>query len=505
MSNATRNRGVLVLTCVLVALGSLLCVEKESLAKPPGKAPEPGGSATSHRPAGVTNADHRAPAARPKPAHPKRALREPADRGPTEQRPAGRHGGTRHPVEPPGRQGVQHGKAAHEQRPVHEPPGLREHGRGRGPQEPVGPDPKRHHPQPEQANKDNLSRPVHERPSPQKTPHYPHGSGSTGQQEGAGSPDQHGKLASPPGKENIHPEKKSFAGPREQTRQPPEHGKAAVPKPEKTAGNSAYKRANPDEQRPVYKSPTHTGTSANTPDGRPPSVGSIGTQQPPDRRLPVRTLAGNETGSDIPPGVEPSDRKAGTEGGINGPRSVDFRKEEPTRLTGSSPAHPPERRAVESSLAVDPVRGRDAVPAAPPGEKHRPAGEQAQLAPGTPFGPTKFLLDPLWEERSSLFDLTQEALRSVPGGPQDLSKGTLHRGSFTQRGSPLEIPSPFSGFAPVMGGAATGSGSSGGGVAPLLAVVASCLVALLYRGRSRIFCAVLRPGTVPRPALERPG
>ena len=385
MSNATRNRGVLVLTCVLVALGSLLCVEKESLAKPPGKAPEPGGSATSHRPtshrptnhrpAGVTNADHRAPAARPKPAHPKRALREPADRGPssrpthrrpTEQRPAGRpapagrHGGPRHPVEPPGRQGVPHGKAAHEQRPVHEPPGLREHGRGRGPQEPVGPDPTRHHPQPEQANKDHLSRPVHERPAPQKTPHSPHGSGSTGQQEGAGSLEQHGKPASPPGKENIHPEK--IAGPREHTRQPPEHGKAAVPKPEKTAGNSAYKRANPDEQRPVYKSPTHTGTYANPPDSRPPGVGNIGAKAPPDRRLPVRTLAGNETGSDIRPGVEPSDRQAGTEGGINGPRSVDFRKEEPTRLTGSSPAHPPERRAVESSLAVDPVRGRDAVP-----------------------------------------------------------------------------------------------------------------------------------------------
>jgi hypothetical protein len=117
----------------------------------------------------------------------------------------------------------------------------------------------------------------------------------------------------------------------------------------------------------------------------------------------------------------------------------------------------------------------------------------------------KFLLDPLWEESSSLIDLTQEALRPVPGGPEDLSKGTLYRGSFTQRGPPLEVPSPFSGFAPMMGGAATGSGSSGGGVAPLFAVVAPCLIALLYLGRFRIFCAFLQPGTVPRLALERPG
>src|SRR5215204_5917541 len=36
---AMRNRGVLVLTCFLVALGSLLCVGKESLAKQPDPAP----------------------------------------------------------------------------------------------------------------------------------------------------------------------------------------------------------------------------------------------------------------------------------------------------------------------------------------------------------------------------------------------------------------------------------------------------------------------------------
>jgi hypothetical protein len=75
-----------------------------------------------------------------------------------------------------------------------------------------------------------------------------------------------------------------------------------------------------------------------------------------------------------------------------------------------------------------------------------------------------------------------------------------------QRGPPIKIPSPLSGFGPIMGGgAATGSGSSGDGTAPMLAVIAPCLIALLCRGRFHAFRAFLRPATVPRLALERPG
>jgi len=121
------------------------------------------------------------------------------------------------------------------------------------------------------------------------------------------------------------------------------------------------------------------------------------------------------------------------------------------------------------------------------------------------LGSTKLLLDPLWYERSSLLDLTQAVLRSVPGGTYDLSTGTLKKGSFAQSDLPLEVPPPFLGFVPMMGGAATGFGSSGSGTAPLLAVVVLCLIALLYRDRSRIFSAFLRPATVSQPALERPG
>lgn len=282
-------------------------------------------------------------------------------------------------------------------------------------------------------------------------------------------------------------------------RQRPEHRRAVGPNPDKRAGNKAYESATPEEEKsPVYKSPTHEGTSADGPYGGAPSMGA---KAPPGRRAPVRTLAGHEMGSDTGPGAKPSYRQAGTEGGVSGPRSVDLRREAPARVAGPSSADPPEHQAVRTFRAVDPVRGRDVVPAG----KQRSAGEQAQLAPGTTLGSTKFLLDPLWNERSSLLDLTQKVLRTPSGSPRELSTGTLHRGNLTQGAPPLEIPQPFSGFVPMMGGAAIGSGASGNGVAPLLAVIAPCLIALLYRGRFHTFCAFLRPRTVPRPALERPG
>jgi hypothetical protein len=551
---AVRDRGVLVLACVLVALVSLLCLGKESLAKQPGKAPRPGSPATSHRPAGAPNADHQAPATRPEPAH-----RGPVDRGPssrpTHQRPTEKPSGAqrpterttpvgwrapgpRHSAEPPGRQSVPHQRPTHEprpvpgqrpvheqkpvteprpvyekprhepkpvhERPVHEPrpgherPGLQEP----VPQGPAGPDHARHHPHPEKVDRGPSSRPVHEKLRPQTRPNYPHGKGSAGQQEeGVGSPDLHGKPASPPDKENIHPQKRGSVRPPEQIRQRPEQGMAVGPKPDKISGNEAYKRANPEEKRPVYRHPARAGTPV-APDGRSTSTGSIGAKETAGRRPSLRTVAGHETGSDAAWGAEPSHSQARAEDGISGPRSVDLRGEEPT---GPSSAHPPDHQAVRSSPAFDPAPGRDALPAAPSGEKQRPVGEQAQLVvSGTPFGSTKLLLDPLWDERGSLISMTQEALRSVPGGLHDFSRGTLYRGSLTQRGPPLEIPSPFVGFISMLVGA--GSGSSGSGIAPLLlAVIAPCLMVVFYRGRSRIIHTLVRPVTVPRPALERPG
>ncbi|MBA2533913.1 MAG: hypothetical protein H0V21_02790 [Rubrobacter sp.] len=96
-------------------------------------------------------------------------------------------------------------------------------------------------------------------------------------------------------------------------------------------------------------------------------------------------------------------------------------------------------------------------------------------------------------------------LRALRGGTRDLAGGKLYGKSLTQRWPPPEIPTPFSGVGPMIGGAAAGSTSSSGGSAPLLAVIASCLFALTCRGRSRAYNPFLRPGTVPRLALERPG
>jgi hypothetical protein len=196
---------------------------------------------------------------------------------------------------------------------------------------------------------------------------------------------------------------------------------------------------------------------------------------------------------------------AGQEAGISDPRPMDLRREDPDSVADPSSVRRPDLQAVRSSGTLDPVRGPDAVSAAPPGEKQRPVGEQVQLVPGSHLGSTKLLLDPLWYERSSLVDLIQAVLRSAPGGTYDLPTGTLNKGSFAQSDLPLEVPPPFFGFVPMMGGAATGFGSSGSGTAPLLAVVVPCLIALLYRGRSRIFSALIRPATVSLPALERPG
>ena len=504
MNSAMRNRGVLILGCFLVALGSLLCFGKESPAKQTDPLPKPGGQATFHQPtspqpanhgpAAAPNANHRAPAAQTKPA-PREPVRSPSSRS-TEQRPAewtapaGRRDPAQgRPAEPPGKQMAPH------ERPVPEPPGSQKSGREPGPRKPVGPDPARQHPRPEKVDRGHLPRPAYERPAPKATPH-PQGNESTGQQKGPEPPVRHSKPASPPGREIVHPKGKSSVGPSEQTPQRPEHPMAAGP--DKSAGNEASKPVTPEKESQADKSPVHAGPPANVSDNRSPGMG---TEVPPDHE--ARTLAGHKTGAETTPGANSSYRHAGTEGGISGTRSVGLRTEEPARVAEPSPANVPDHEAVRSSQTAVPLHARDVVPSAPRGGRQNPAGEQ--VTSGTPFGAAKLLLDPLWDERSSLVDLTEAVLRKASGSTKVLATGTLDRGSLTQRGPPLEIPQPFSGFVQVMGGTASGSGVSGNGATPLLAVIVVCLVAVLYQGWFRIFCASLRPGTVYRPVLERPG
>lgn len=447
-----RNRSALVVICVLVALGSLLCVGKESLAKQPGKAHKAGGQAASHgpthRPTGAPNAGHRGSAAQPRPAHQGSVNRGPSSR-PTHHRPAGRVG-------PPGPSGE---RAAPHERPA--PPT----GREPGSRKPGASHTAR--PQPEQTDGGRSSRTVNQRPVPRATPHHRGEGRSTLQQKGAGSPGEHGKPASPPGRGEGHPTGQGGTGRPEQAGQSPGHDDQA-------------ERSTPQRE----KGATRAG-SADRPDSGAPG-----------RRPPTRVESGR---SALPEAAEPSYRPAGTTGGTSGSRSMNPLNDGPTAITGSPSAHVAGRPAARSTHTT---RGRDAVPAAPPGGEQRPAGAQAHLAPGTPFASTKLLLDPPWDKGSSLVERDAEAVRSVAGGPRDLSTARPHKGSLTQRGPPLRLPLPGQ----VMGGAAaTGSGSSGDGTAPLFAVIAPCLIAMLCLGRFLVLLAFLRPGTVPRLALERPG
>jgi hypothetical protein len=529
---AMRCQSVLVLGCVLLALVALLCLGKESQAKPPALAPEPGGSTTTQRPAShdpprAPIAEERAPVVQQEPAYREPVARGPASR-PADRAPDGRTAPDQGPTtEARGRQVGPQGKTAHE------PPGLRE----QGPQKTVGPArpvPRRPEARPASTGWDAQGRnvelpgrqvaeqgkPTYEPPGPREQGREnslpesvgsgfpgprpekaanPRAGESTGPQEGAGAPDQHSKPAIPPGKENVHPEGKSSPEPPEQSPRPQQQAVAAGPKPDITAGNGAYKTDGSGEGSPVSGHPDHKGVTTSAPDVGPTSMGSAGTETP-GRGSPVRTLAADETG--VRPGAGPSQPQTGT----SGRRPAELGGEDSARVTGSSSVPAPERRAVESVSNGAPVLGGDTVPAAPPGGDQSPAGVQAQVASGTSFGSAKILADPLWDERGSLVDITPEVLRAGPVDPHAAPRSASFRGSISPRGPPLDVPSPFFGFVPMIGGAATGAaGSSGTGAAPLLAVIASCLIALLYQGRSRLACNFLPLRTVPQPALERPG
>ena len=121
------------------------------------------------------------------------------------------------------------------------------------------------------------------------------------------------------------------------------------------------------------------------------------------------------------------------------------------------------------------------------------------------FGSTEYFFSYLWDGSSYSVQQDRDGLGPMRDGARDFVAGTSHGGALTQRAPPLPLPSPFSGFGLTMGGAVSGATSSGEGYVPLLAVIFCCLSAVLWRGRYRAYGALLRAGTVPRLALERPG
>jgi hypothetical protein len=513
-----RNRGLLlVLVCFLIALGALLCSGHESLAKQPAKAPKPDGNATSHRPAsqqpagqqpaGAPKADHSTPAARQEPAR-----QRPEHQRPARQKPvAATHGHS--PPQPEHSRPEQSNRGPssrpvprHSNGPSAPDGGARGHGQpAKQPDVRTGPHEKfthrplkdnaRHHPRPERAdrghvNRGNPSRPSPQRPTPQAKPHtkpetkphQPRGGESTGPQKGKGSAGQHGRPASPPGREQGHHKGQGVT-----ERQGP---------PPAQAGPKAD--VSPDKAAPPEENGTkHGGDHAGAPVGGPSNREAAGS---PDRQPPAPAVSRHPDSPNVGPQAEPSFRPAGHEGVLSGPRSVEARSEGPTgpAVHSSAQRHPSSGRHV--------ARGRAVIPAAPAGGEQSPVGEMAQGAPVMSFGSTKLMFEPPRDRRVPLFEQTEQVLGQSPVGSQGNPGGTLHKGSLTQRGPPLKVPQPLSPSGLMMGGgAATSAGVSGDGAAPLLAVIVACLIALLCRGRFRVSFAFPRPGTVSLLALERPG
>jgi hypothetical protein len=514
-SVALENRWVLAATCVLVTLGLLLCAERPSLAKEPVRVPDPADPATPQRSVGQgpestpvapsRPATPRAeqpvrgepangsPASRPavRPARPIQAAPEPAgapkaDPGPPISRPAPRppaeHGAPidrGKPAVPPGRQVSSphrpaHVPQEHPQRPLQGPP--------QGPPKPVGQDhPVRPHPE-----KPVVRGPVlypDKQPTPKPKPeqpfHEPQGNpqggedtgrpkGSHGQQGGSGGTPDAVNTPTPgndgigaPGQPEVRP------GQDTATDQKPGNASHQIPavvgkrsEGEGAGGGAGYK-----------------GTAANTPPAGGPTSGTDMGQQPDSRAT-----------SAVSPGHEPGSGTRSTE------TAADTAAPHPTAVRGEDPM-----RTDGHSLAVG------TPPAAPAGGERPPAGYGVRAASEAPLGSTEYFFGYLWDESTFSVQQDQDSLGLMRDGARGFPPATSHGDALTQRAPPLPVPSPFSGFGFAMGGAVFSASSSGDGYAPLLAVIFCCLTAVLWRGRSRAYGALLRAGTVPRLALERPG
>ncbi|HEX5850877.1 MAG TPA: hypothetical protein VFY59_16895 [Rubrobacter sp.] len=135
----------------------------------------------------------------------------------------------------------------------------------------------------------------------------------------------------------------------------------------------------------------------------------------------------------------------------------------------------------------------------------QPEEYRVRAASEAAFGSTEYFFGYLWDEGSYVVQQGQDGLVPMRDGARRFADEAPHGGAITQRAPPLPLPSPFSGFGLTMSGAVLGASSYAEGHVPLLAVIFCCLSALLWRGRYRAYGALLRAGTVPRPALERPG
>ena len=234
--------------------------------------------------------------------------------------------------------------------------------------------------------------------------------------------------------------------------------------------------------------------AVNAPAGEPRS--GAGMAQQPDRRAASTALPGQEPGSSTRSTEELSGGPAGAAVDTSGPPSTAVHSEVPMRPAGDSSL--PGQKGAGDSRVVE-----AASPTAPAGGERPPVGYGVRAASEAPFASTEYFFGYLWN--GSSFSVQRDVVEYGPvrDGARGFVPATSHGGVLTQRAPPLPIPSPFSGFGLTMGGAVFSASSSGD--APLFAVIFLCLSAVLWRGRSRAYGTLLRAGTVPRLALERPG
>jgi len=324
------------------------------------------------------------------------------------------------------------------------------------------------HPDQQPTPKPKPTKPVHEpQGNPQGTPQDgPKGGEDTGHQ---------GESGGPPDKENAHKPENGLAEPPGQSEGHSGQGPATDQAPDDEGGNV-----------PAAVGGTgYEGKTANGPSGEPPSgtpngaPTDTGMAQHPDRRAASAVLPDQEPGSGTRSTEELSYRPA---------KTAAARTEDLVGPAGHS-------RAVEA-----------ASPAAPAGGERPPDGYGVRAALEAPLGSTEYFFGYLWDGSSFSVQRDQQTgLGLMRDGARGFVADTSHGGALTQRAPPLPIPSPFSGFGLTMGGLAFSASSSGDGDGPLLAVIFLCLSAILWRGRSRAYGALLRAGTVPPLALERPG
>jgi len=504
---AARNRWALSAIFFMVALGLLLCTGRTSLAQQQARVQDPAGPAAPQRLAGqgsegvpaaasrpVPRAERPAsgaPASRPagglaqpRPAEPSgtpRTERQPAVSRPAPHPPPAEPGvpvGQERPAVTPGRQGPP------PQRPAHVPPDHPQKP-SQGANGPTGQHPERpfleepvdrgQAPGPDQQP---TPRPevVHEpRDNPQVDPR---GGEDTGRPEDKGSHAKPGESGGLPDELGSRPENGGVGTPVQPEAQP---GRGTVQEPGIGGGQPQAAAG----KVPGKIRSGSDGKVSNTPAGSPPS--DTGMTQEPGNRAASPALTSHETGQ--------------------GSRSTERASPPPAKVASDTAAPPPAA-----------VRGEDAVsssgssraagsasPAAPPDGGQQPVGYGGRAASEASFGSTEYFFGYLWDEGSYSVQQDQAGLGPLRDGARRFAAETSPGGTLTQRAPPLPLPSPFSGFGLTMSPAGFGASSSGEGYVPLLAVIFCCLSAVLWRGRYRAYGALLRAGTVPRLALERPG